>query len=90
MYRMTAAQDNKLMLASINKQIADCNKKHESLAVEAAKLEATLAKITLSNEAVANLIEFRNTIESGLSKPTFEDKRYALESLKAAVKLFPS
>ena len=69
----------------LEKDVQEVERHYAELSKEHDELQAEIAARELTEEAVNSLEQFREDMVAGLDNPTFEDKRRALELLRAEV-----
>jgi site-specific DNA recombinase len=74
-----------LMKKVIEQKAAELENQYASLNQEREELEYALSAKSLTDEEVTAALQFREDVMTGMLNPTFEDKRFILETLRVSV-----
>jgi site-specific DNA recombinase len=75
-----------LVAARLEQQAEEVERRYQALLTRQAELQEALT-LELTDGMIADLLSFRETVATGLSNPTYEDKRRWLEILQVEVRV---
>ena len=76
------SQPGGIVQETLERDIANVNARHAKLSRERDRLQGEIEAEGLTDQDVEDAMKFQHAVKAGLLNPTWEDKRYYLETLR--------